>query len=93
MDFLALLCGKIGLFGCPRAIVNHTGQTQLQCKQVLQGSELQKRTPPPQPPTPAVTSILPMSLPGASGPGYVQTIVSSEESAYRGKDVVGEGKD
>lgn len=32
-----------------------------------------------------MTSILPMSHQGASGPGYVQTIVSSEVSTYRGE--------
>lgn len=35
--------------------------------------------------SPVVTSILPMSHQGASGPGYEQTIVSSKGSSYRGK--------
>lgn len=60
--------------------------SQLQFKQVLQTSELkeEKLSPLTTLPLPGVvTSILPMSHQGASGPGYQQTIVSSEVSTYR----------
>lgn len=50
----------------------HVGQTQLQCKQVLQGSELKNRAAPPLLLLGVVTSILPMSHQGAPAPGYVQ---------------------
>lgn len=59
--------------------------SQLQFKQVLRGGgELKRRNSPPLTlPLPGVlTSILPMSHHGASGPGYQRTIVSSEVSTY-----------
>lgn len=49
VDFLVLLCSKIGLFGCPHAVLipcsvnSTTNYRKLQCKQVFQGSELKKR--------------------------------------------------
>lgn len=49
MDFLVLLCSKIGLFGCPHAVLipcsvnSSKSYRKLQCKLVFQDSELKKR--------------------------------------------------
>lgn len=89
MDFLALLCSKIGPFGCPRAVLiphwvnTATVQTSFASQRAEEESCFSPYTILPLPGV--VTSILPMSHQGASGPRYVQTIVSSEVSTYRGE--------
>lgn len=88
-DFLALLCSKIGPFGCPHAVLRpHWANTAtVQTSFARQWAEGESCSPSHTilPLSGVVTSILPMSHQGASGPGYVQTIVSSEVGAYRGE--------
>lgn len=89
MDFLALLCSKIGSFGCPRAVLiphwvnTATMQTSFASHRAVKECCFSPYTILPLPVV--LTSILPMSHQGASGPGYVQTIVSSELSTYWGE--------
>lgn len=84
MDFRELLCCKIGPFGCPRAVLiphwvnSATVQTSFSSQWAEEESYFPFYTIIPL--SGVVTSILPMSH-----QGYVQTIVSSEGSTYRGE--------
>lgn len=89
IDFLALLCSKIGSFGCPRAVLiphwvnTATVQTSIASNQAVKECCFSPYTILPLPAF--LTSILPMSHQGASGPGFVQSIVYSELSTYWGE--------